>query len=645
MCGIAGIATWRPTAGLAPLIDTMTGVLAHRGPDGAGAWIDPSAGIGLGHRRLAILDTSDRGNQPMSSQTERFVITYNGAVYNFDGLRRELEAAGLRPAWRGHSDTEVLLACFERWGIERTLPRMIGMFALAIWDREQRTLTLARDRIGEKPLYYGVIANQLIFGSEIQAIRAVVATSLVVDRSAVADLMRLGYIPAPRTIFQNVSKLPAGHYLTMRSVDDVNAIPRAYWNLPASDASLDASLGAQLEKQSDQELLDQLHERIAQAVKLQMVSDVPLGAWLSGGIDSSAVVALMQAQAPRPVRTFTLGFDDGAFDEAPYAKAIARHLGTDHTELYINSRDAADIIPNLPVIYSEPFADSSQIPTSLLSKLTGQRVTVSLSGDGGDELFAGYPRYQLIPALWNGARFTPGFARHAVARMLKLSSASSWDRLLSFLPAGFSNTLNGRRLHTVAQFLDTDGLAGMYARSMSHWQPEDELVYGADGPASNDWPNARTTLEALRRWDVGQYLPDDLLVKTDRAGMSAGLECRSPLLDHRLVEFAFALPKRMLVRNGVGKWALRQILGRYVPHHLTDRRKTGFSVPLAEWLRGPLRDWASDLLAPENIDQYGYLNSGKVAAVWREHLSGKFDRSSRLWNVLMFQGWLKHYKA
>ena len=640
MCGIAGLATWRPAAALAPLIDSMTGVLAHRGPDGAGAWIDPSAGIGLGNRRLAILDTSDRGNQPMSSQTGRFVITYNGAIYNFDGLRRELEAAGIAPAWRGHSDTEVLLACFEQWGIERTLPRLVGMFAFAIWDREARTLTLARDRMGEKPLYYGVIANQLVFGSEIQAIRAAFAAPLAVDRAAVADLMRFGYIPVPRTIFQGVSKLRAGHYLTMRSVADGNATSRPYWSLPAPDAGL----VAQLEKQSDRELLDQVHERIAEAVKLQIVSDVPLGAWLSGGIDSSTVVALM-AQASRPVRTFTLGFDDGTFDEAPYAKAIARHLGTDHTELYINSRDAAGIIPNLPTIYSEPFADSSQIPTSLLSKLTGGRVTVSLSGDGGDELFAGYPRYQLIPALWNGARFAPGFARKAFARMLRLSSASSWDRLLSFLPAGSGDTLNGQRLHTMAQFLDSDGLAGMYARSMSHWQPEDELVYGADAPAANDWPNARTTLEALQRWDVGQYLPDDLLVKTDRAGMSAGLECRSPLLDHRVVELAFALPKRMLVRNGVGKWALRQILGRYVPHHLTDRPKTGFSIPLAEWLRGPLRDWACDLLAPKNIDQYGYLNSGKVAVAWQEHLSGKFDRSSRLWHVLMFQGWLKHYKA
>jgi asparagine synthase (glutamine-hydrolysing) len=637
MCGIAGIVTWRPTADLAPLVRTMTDALAHRGPNGAGDWTDDAAGIGLGHRRLAVIDISDRGHQPMVSESGRLVITCNGTIYNFAALRQELERAGSRPAWRGHSDTEVLLACIEHWGIERTLQRAIGMFALAVWDREARTLTLARDRIGEKPLYYGLLGGRFVFASDLNAIRRAFPKSLEIDREAVAGLMRSGYIGAPRTIFQGIFKLQAAHTLVTGGADRIGEC-RRYWNL----ADRGEHPGSPLEGHSDDELISRAGGLIDDAVKLQTVSDVPTGAWLSGGIDSSLVVASLQAQTNHQVRTFTLGFEDQGFDEAPYARAVARHLNTNHSEMYISSGDAAKIIPTLPEIYSEPFADSSQIPTAILAKMTARQVTVALSGDGGDELFAGYPRYGAVLGVWRSVRRIPSPLRRWIGRTLQILPEYLWNTML---PANADSALSGGRIHRLGRIFNSNDIREMYTRLMCNSGSEDHLVYGSQQAARPAWSAGASHLDTIRRMDLLQYLPDDLLVKTDRAAMSTGLECRSPLLDHRLVEFAFALPDRALVRNGTGKWLLRRMLRRYMPPQFVNRPKSGFAIPVADWLRGPLQGWASDLLATPSLDRAGFLNSAKISAVWRQHLSGKVDRSSLLWSVLMFQAWLEHYKS
>lgn len=640
MCGIAGISTWRPNIPLHDDIQRMIAPLLHRGPDDSGVWLDECAGIGLGHRRLSILDLSPQGHQPMLSASGRYVVAYNGEIYNFAELRKELDAAGKSPPWRGHSDTEVLLACVEAWGIEEALKRSVGMFAISLWDREQRVLTLARDRLGEKPLYYGELGGRLLFGSELKALQAVAGGALQIDRDALAEFMRFAYIPAPLTIYRGLRKLPPGHLLQMRCPGDAELAPRPFWQLAGCAA---ASQRLQLAEADDQTLIEAVEQALSEAIRLQMVSDVPLGAFLSGGVDSSTVVALMQAQSSRRVRTYTIGFDQPGFNEAPFALEVARHLGTEHTELYVTARDAEELIPRLPTIYDEPFADSSQIPTTLVSHLTRQHVTVSLSGDGGDELFEGYPRYGLTADLWRRINRLPLGIRRAAAAALRAPSAQAWDRVLSLLPASRQQSINGRRMHRLAQLLVTDSLGEMYLRLMSQWQPEEALVRGTSQQrfTMNHWDATRPAMEAMRLWDVRQYLPDDLLVKVDRASMNASLEARAPLLDHRVVELAFSLPQRVLVRDGVGKWILRQVLYRHVPRALIERPKTGFSVPLGDWLRGPLRAWADELLAPKSLAADGLLDDGKVSLLWQEHLSGRFDRSSYLWNVLMFQAWYR----
>ncbi len=616
----------------------MIAPLLHRGPDDYGVWVDGECGVGLGHRRLSILDLSPQGHQPMASASGRYVIAYNGEIYNFAQIRDELDAVGRAPQWRGHSDTEILLAAFDAWGVEACLRKTVGMFAIALWDREARTLTLARDRLGEKPLYYGIVRGQFVFGSELKAIQAAADGELQVDRDVLADFMRFSYIPSPKSIYAGIAKLAPGHVLTVLSTTEIGT-PYPYWSL---DSVEQEQLRARLAGLGDNELIDLVHDQLRDSIGLQMVSDVPLGAFLSGGVDSSAVVALMQSQSAKRVRTYTIGFHEGMFDEAPYARAVARHLGTEHTELYVTAKDAAEVIPQLPTIYDEPFADSSQIPTTLVSRLTRQHVTVSLSGDGGDELFAGYPRYQITAALWHRVNGQPPAIRRAAAAMLQILSAQSWDRLLVSLPASQRQRINGRRVHRLAQLLSSQSIGEMYVRLMSQWQPEDSVVLGADGRrlSGTSWPQLDDPVGAMRRWDVGQYLPDDLLVKVDRAAMSASLESRAPLLDHRLVELAFALPQRMLVRDGVGKWALRRVLDRYVPRELIERPKAGFSIPIGDWLRGPLRDWAESHLDGAKLAAQGFLDTEKVSLMWRQHLSGSYDRSSYLWNVLMFQAWL-----
>jgi len=585
--------------------------------------------------RLAIIDVSPQGHQPMHSVSGRYVVVYNGEIYNFQQIRAELEAAGRAPAWRGHSDTEVLLAGIEAWGLEATLRRATGMFAVALWDRESATLTLARDRIGEKPLYYGSTAQGFAFASELKAIRALCGNSIEVDPHVVSEFMQFAYIPAPRSIYRGLAKLPAGHLVRIAR-DGTPSEPTPYWRL--DDPS---DLAARFASATDAECIDALHDRLKASVGLQMVSDVPLGAFLSGGVDSSTVVALMQAQSERRVKTYTIGFHEKAFDEAPYAKAVARHLGTDHTELYVNADDAAAIIPELPRIFDEPFADSSQIPTTLVSRLTRQHVTVSLSGDGGDELFAGYPRYAITAALWQRINGLPMPLRAAAAALLRGLTPQAWDRIFTVLPPSRRQSINGRRVHRLAQLMLSRSLAEMYVRLMSQWQPEEELVLGVRGTVDDRlrWPAQGTPMQQMQRWDVSQYLPDDLLVKVDRAAMSTSLESRAPFLDHRVVELAFALPEHMLVRGGQGKWILRRVLDRYVPRELIERPKAGFAVPLAKWLRGPLREWAQHLLDPARLRSRGQLNAAKITELWQQHQSGTFDRSYYLWNVITFQAW------
>ncbi len=637
MCGIAGVVTWRPEGGLDEQVGRMIAPLVHRGPDDHGIWVDGACGVGLGHRRLSILDLSPQGHQPMISVCGRYVIVYNGEIYNFVQIRDELIAEGKAPEWRGHSDTEILLAAFDAWGVEVTLKKAVGMFAIALWDRDERSITLARDRLGEKPLYYGVVRGRLLFGSELKAIRTVAGNVLQVDRDVLAEFMRFGYIPSPNSIYTGMAKLAPGHILTIRSTSNIG-MSHPYWLL---DTPLQEQLCGQLAGCSDDELIDLVHDQLREAIGLQMVSDVPLGAFLSGGVDSSTVVALMQNQSAKRICTYTIGFHEGMFDEAPYARAVAQHLGTDHTELYVTAKDAANVIPELHTIYDEPFADSSQIPTTLVSRLTRQHVTVSLSGDGGDELFAGYPRYQLTAALWKQINGQPMFVRRAISSMLQRFSAQGWDRILRHLPASQRQRVNGRRVHRLAQLMVSSSIGEMYIRLMSQWQPEEGLVLGSGRRCFPDinWAKTCDPTEAMRRWDVSQYLPDDLLVKVDRASMSASLESRAPLLDHRVVELAFALPQRMLVRGGVGKWALRRVLDRYVPRELIERPKAGFAIPIGDWLRGPLRDWAETLLNLETLSGQGLLNAKKVSVMWQQHLSGSYDRSSYLWNVLMFQAW------
>ena len=637
MCGIAGLLAAPAGTDLEACAKRMATAMAHRGPDDEGFWSDPAHGVVLAHRRLAIVDLSPQGHQPMHSVSGNFVVAFNGEIYNFEQIRADLAAAGHAPAWRGHSDTEVLLAAIEAWGLEGALTRAVGMFAIALWDRRSHVLSLARDRMGEKPLYYGRGAHGAMFASELKSIRVLGGTAPTVDHQTLAEFMQFGYISAPRSIYQGIFKVPPGHVVRI-GPDGEAGTPFAFWQLGGDGAS---SLRLHLAQASDAEAIELLHQRLKESVGLQMMADVPLGAFLSGGVDSSTVVALMQSQSSRRVKTYTIGFHEKAFDEAPFARAVAQHLGTDHTELYVSATDAADLIPQLPKIYDEPFADSSQIPTTMVSRLTRQHVTVSLSGDGGDELFAGYPRYTITDELWRRINRLPLPLRRIAAAVLRGATPQTWDRALGLLPGLQGRNINGRRVHRLAQLLTSGSLAETYVRLMSQWQPEDRLVPDAvpAKPPGTPWHTDGTAVEQMRRWDVDRYLPDDLLVKVDRAAMSASLESRAPLLDHRVVELAFAMPPRLLVRQGQGKWVLRQVLDRHVPRALIERPKTGFSIPLASWLRGPLKSWAADLLDPARLRREGLIDAECVGSMWREHLSGRYDRSSYLWNVLMFQAW------
>ena len=621
----------------------MADTLAHRGPDDSGVWTDSAAGVALAHRRLSILDLSVAGHQPMVSASGRYVIVFNGEVYNHLEIRRKLNFS----AWRGHSDTETLLEAIDTWGIRQSLEELTGMFAFAVWDRKDRCLTLARDRMGEKPLYYGRTGTSLLFASELKAFRAFPGFSPSINRDALALLMRHNYIPAPWSIYEGVSKVLPGTSLTLASPDSP-AAPGAYWS-----AREVARAGIAHPFPGDEsEAKDELERLLKSAVKAQMVADVPLGAFLSGGFDSSLVVALMQAQATRPVKTFTIGFHEEVYNEAGHAKAVAAHLGTEHTELCLTPRECRDVIPRLPAIYDEPFADSSQIPTFLVSELARRHVTVSLSGDGGDELFGGYPRYFRAMDLLGQINRVSATLRRKLIKAVTLLPPAVWDRIFALLrPLTGSRLRNasspGTKLHQMAKTLGPNSLETLYLSLLSHWHEPASLVLGSKEPETpvNEpklWLDCGAQELRMMHLDQVTYLPDDILVKVDRAAMAVSLETRIPLLDHRVVEFAWSLPLSMKIRGDQGKLALRGILYRHVPRGLLERPKMGFGVPIDLWLRGPLRDWAEGLLDEGRLRREGFFDPAPIREKWTEHLSGQSNWQYLLWDVLMFQAWQEH---
>jgi len=648
MCGIVGY-LHRDGIVTAAVAERMAMRIQHRGPDDTGVWLDEEAGLALAHRRLSIIDLSPAGHQPMVSASGRFVIVYNGEVYNFRDLRDEIEQGRIAPAWRGHSDTEVLLAVIEAWGVKASLERLVGMFAFALWDREERVLCLARDRMGEKPLYYGWQQGTFLFGSELKALWAHPSFQGEINRDSLALFMRHNYIPTPYSIYKNIYKLMPGTMLILAAGDVANRrMPevRPYWSAKAIVES-----GVERPFVGDtNEAVEQLDALLRDAVAGQMVADVPLGAFLSGGIDSNTVVALMQAQSSRPVKTFSIGFYEADYNEAENAKAVAQHLGTEHTELYVTPEEAMAVILKLPTLYDEPFSDSSQIPTFLVSQLTRKHVTVSLSGDGGDELFGGYNRYFMGKAIWDKVGWMPQRFRNFMAVGLQNLSPSRWDSLFTFfsplLPMSFNHRLPGDKLHKLSEVLPAKSPESMYYGLISHWKyPAGVVLNAAEPPTSltdrNCWTDLSDFTLHMMYLDLITYLPDDILTKVDRASMGVSLEARIPILDHRVVEFAWRLPLSMKIRNGQGKWILRQVLYKYVPKKLVDRPKSGFGIPIDSWLRGPLRDWAEALIDESRLRQEGFFDPQPIREKWAEHLSGKKNWAYHLWDVLMFQGWLE----
>jgi asparagine synthase (glutamine-hydrolysing) len=651
MCGIAGFIGGRfdhGGQGARAVLAGMTGAIAYRGPDSAGAWLEPEHKVALGHRRLAILDLSPAGEQPMTSPSGRFVTVYNGEIYNHLELRERLAGP-----WRGHSDTETLLAAIEAWGVEEALKQCAGMFALALWDREEKALILARDRLGEKPLYYGWQGRgaeaAFLFGSELKALARHPAFRREIDRQALALFTRFNYVPAPHSIYAGIAKLPPGTFLKLRAGETAPAIT-AYW----SAADVAASGSAAPLDIGPEEATDELDRVLSKAVAQQMISDVPLGAFLSGGVDSSTIVALMQAQSSRPVKSFSIGFHERAYNEAEHAAAVARHLGTDHTELYVQPEDALAAIPALPAIYDEPFADASQVPTLLVSRLARRQVTVALSGDGGDELFAGYNRYSLAARNWGRISKLPRRLRRAAAAGLTALSPEQWNKVAGaiapILPASMRLRVPGEKVHKAARGLASGSADELYRGLVSSWRDPGEIVIGGSEPATLDPATlARLdglgTCERMMALDMLTYLPDDILAKVDRAAMSVSLETRVPLLDHRVVELAWRLPQDMKLRGGETKWVLRQLLYRHVPRALIERPKMGFGIPIDAWLRGPLKGWAEELISERRLTGEGYFRPGPIRAAWEAHQSGRANMQYQLWAILMFQSWLEGQSA
>jgi asparagine synthase (glutamine-hydrolysing) len=650
MCGVTGFLDSAHTLSHEELnqrVKRMSEAIHHRGPDDSGVWVDSSGGAAFGFQRLAILDLSPAGHQPMFSADERFVMIYNGEVYNFAELRDELLPLGY--AFHGHSDTEIMLAAISEWGMQAAVRKFNGMFAFAAFDRTERILYLVRDRLGIKPLYYGWQGDTFIFGSELKSLRAYPGFQAEIDRNALALYLRLNYIPAPHTIYQGIYKLLPGTILALtdqRTGQSPAIVP--YWSArEVAEAGVrHAFVG------SEQDAIDQLDAMLRQSTRERMIADVPLGAFLSGGIDSSTIAALMQAQSRIPVKTFTIGFKEAGFDEARYAKQVARHLGTEHTELYLTSQEAQAVIPKLPALFDEPFADSSQIPTYLLAMLTRQQVTVALSGDGGDELFAGYNRYFWTPNYWHRIGWIPQKARIAAAAALQRVPPQSWNGLLTnkWIPPRFRYPNSADKILKASEVLRAATYEQVYFDLISHWKtPAAVVINGFEPETVLTSPSLRADIpdpiSLMMYLDLVTYLPDDILVKVDRASMGVSLEVRAPFLDnHEVVEFAWQLPMNLKIRNGQGKWILRQVLNRYVPAHLIERPKMGFGVPIDAWLRGPLREWGEELLDKTRIQREGFFNHEPIRQKWQEHLSGRRNWQYDLWEILMFQAWLENLR-
>ena len=645
MCGIYGIWSNAPEAIAQEFLAEAGTALQHRGPDHQGQWFDPAINLGLGHRRLAILDLSPQGLQPMQSANGRYVLTFNGEIYNFADLKADLISLG--HTFRSASDTEVMLAAFSEWGVEAALQKLVGMFAFALWDRAERVLTLGRDRLGEKPIYYGWLGQTFIFSSELKALQAHPHWESQIDRQALALFLRHSYVPAPYSIYQGIYKLPPGTVLQVQSVATApRPTPRPYWSMAdvVTWGQQHPFVG------SPQAAVDHLDALLRTTIQQQMIADVPLGAFLSGGIDSSTVVALMQAQSSKSVNTFTVGFHEADYNEAEAAKAVAHYLGTQHTELYVTAEETRQVIPRLPELYDEPFADPSQIPTFLIAQLARQHVTVALSGDGGDEMFGGYNRYLWANRIWQRVGGLSPHVRMAIAHQMTRFSPQTWNQiwqmLAPFLPDRLNLLLPGEKLHKLAKVLASPNPQSIYRDLISQWQSPTQVVQGlAQEPLTaisdlSQWPNYRNFTVEMMYLDAITYLPDDILTKVDRAAMGVGLETRVPFLDHRLVKFAHTLPLDFKIHAGQSKWLLRQVLYRYVPPALVERPKMGFSVPIGDWLRAPLRGWADDLLHRDRLQKQGFLDPKLIQNTWQQHLSGQENHQYPLWNVIMFQAWL-----
>lgn len=638
MCGLAGfLDLTRSTthAALKTRVRAMTDALAHRGPDDSGDHLVPEAGLGMGFRRLAIIDLSEAGHQPMTSADGRWTVSYNGEIYNYRTLRRDLEGEGV--AFRGGSDTEVMLEHVARYGPLATVEKLVGMFAIALWDSHERRLWLFRDRLGIKPLHHGRQGDLILWGSELKALTAHPDWRAEVDRDAVSLYLRFNAVPGPRTIYRGIEKLAPGHWLCIDAATGAREEGR-YW-------ALEDALTGPRDLADPEEAVSLLHERLREAVSSRMVADVPLGALLSGGVDSSTVVALMAEASERPIKTFTIGFDNQGFDEAAHAKQVAAHLRTDHTELYLAPRTARDLIPNLPDWYDEPFADSSALPTYLVSRLAREHVTVALSGDGGDEAFLGYNRHLALARL---ARLdgVPKGLRRLTARAIQGLGPEGMERAARLIPAAHRPRQAADKARKLARALAQPDTDHRYLDLISHWRPEDGVVPDA-GPGTLLPGGVPTGLDPAARaaaFDTLGYLPDDILTKVDRASMAVSLEARVPLLDHRVVELAWRMPTAVRMKDGVGKWPLRQVLYRYVPRHLVERPKAGFAVPLGEWLRGPLREWAGDLLSEKRLAERGLVDPKPVREAWAAHLTGSGQgRAEALWNVLMLEAWARRW--
>ena len=641
MCGIAGFVEHGVSSDdLLENINQMTACLTHRGPDSSDIWTDVSKGVALGHRRLSIIDLSPSGRQPMVSPSSRYVISYNGEIYNFIELRKELEKQGC--CFKGTSDTEVIVTAIDMWGVNKAVSRFIGMFAFALWDQNECKLFLCRDRMGEKPLYYGNLPNTFIFASELKAIIKHPRFMRQINPDAVNLYTKNNYIKAPYTIYKDIYKLPPGTILEMSfGSGDKKPLVQSYWSL----AEVVRRGKADVLLYSEEEAADYLEKLLLESVSKQMISDVPLGAFLSGGVDSSLIVSLMQKNSVLPIQSFTVGFKEKNYNEAGYAKAVAAHLGTKHTELFVTSQDALNVIPRLPEIYDEPFADSSQIPTCLIAALTREHVTVSLSGDGGDELFAGYDRYRHLDMLWRRVGFSP-IRRECASRLISSLPIGAWQRL-AFL---FNRQIQGKeklfgdKLYKLAQIIRADNPDDLYQLMITTWKESSHLLNTKNNIVKNDIPHELDDyLERAIYLDTVNYLPDDILVKVDRASMAASLETRVPFLDYRIVEFAWQLPLHFKIKEGRGKWLVRKVLDKYIPRNLIERPKSGFSVPIADWLRGPLKEWAGDFLNPGLLKEQGIFNPEPISRKWEEHQTGKRNWQYHLWNVLMFQSWYSYY--